>query len=294
MKKGLFLVAGLFWASALSAFPFWLDSPSRENPADKKSWSHPGVAPIPTSLPTPAPPPLDYHLVLRDFTPIHSGQTLGLRVRDLDDGVDVAHYEFTQAAYPCNTSVYFPKVVPNGHSLWSGLVAEYGPMAGVYDPSDHSYQLTITAASLNVHTSLSHSSAQVPFGEFTFGQQLPPASAGYKLVVALSNFSPHVNQSLILRVRDSASMEIAALLRVPALPSDCHEIHCVAVLQAGRDYQVDLAADFNSNSSIDPIYTDHSWRLSTGTVAGDVVLNLDHNTATQQSVDPMPFPPLFP
>ena len=236
----------------------------------------------------------DAHLALTDFGSVHLGQGMGIRVRDSLNSVIYANWVYTHMTAACNYSIFFPKVVPLGRTVYLEVLAEYGT-PGVYTyPGDHPYQKIAPASSAAINTAITHAQPQMDIGDFDTSLVSPNIISNSNLTLSLSNFSAHLNQTLVFQVVDLTDMSVSAWFSLASLPSDCHEVIAVKLLQNGHSYQVNVAADYNMNGSIDALPSDHSWRLLTGTVSGDLALSIVHGSTAMSDVTPLSIPAQFP
>ncbi len=97
------------------------------------------------------------------------------------------------------------------------------------------------------------------------------------LVINFTSMSPHINQTLYLRVVDKGTMKEVGRTSEQIL-SSAFSI-TLPVLEVAHSYFVDFFADFNSNGHYDAPPTDHAWRLELNNAkAGGDTLNFTHNT----------------
>jgi Secretion system C-terminal sorting domain len=97
------------------------------------------------------------------------------------------------------------------------------------------------------------------------------------LVINFTSMSPHINQTLYLRVEDKGTMKEVGRTSEQIL-SSAFSI-TLPVLEVAHSYFVDFFADFNSNGLYDAPPTDHAWRLELNNAkTGGDTLNFTHNT----------------
>lgn len=96
------------------------------------------------------------------------------------------------------------------------------------------------------------------------------------IAVNFSGMTPHVNQTLYLRVVDKGTMkEVGRISQI--ITSASFEV-ILPVSEPGRSYFIDFFADLNSNGLYDAPPADHSWRIelnNSGGVADTISFN--HN-----------------
>jgi Secretion system C-terminal sorting domain len=96
------------------------------------------------------------------------------------------------------------------------------------------------------------------------------------VTINFSNMSPHLNQSLSLRVVDKSSLKETG--RAAVLISAASFSVTLPAVDIGGSYFVDFFADHNSNGRYDPPPTDHAWRMELNNALGNDTLSFTHNT----------------
>ncbi len=98
------------------------------------------------------------------------------------------------------------------------------------------------------------------------------------LVVNFSGMTPHLNQTLYLRVVDISTLKEVGRTSQQITTSGFNVT--MPVLEAGQSYFVDFFADHNSNGRYDAPPVDHAWRLQLNNAkAGGDTLNFAHNAS---------------
>ncbi len=97
----------------------------------------------------------------------------------------------------------------------------------------------------------------------------------YKLTVNFNGMTPHVGQTLWLRVVNKDSGE--EIVRKSATVAVAFSMELTG-LELHHSYNVDFFADHNKDGDYDEPSTDHAWRLELNDVMGDTTLNFQHNT----------------
>ena len=97
----------------------------------------------------------------------------------------------------------------------------------------------------------------------------------YKLTINFNGMTPHVGQTLWLRVVNKDSGEEIARKSATIAVAFSMEL---SVLELNHSYNVDFFADHNKDGDYDDPSTDHAWRLELNDVMGDTTLNFQHNT----------------
>lgn len=128
---------------------------------------------------------------------------------------------------------------------------------------------------------------QDPYGEWESGNPspgnsslvtLPGSNSSSPITTLTINFSgmtPHVGQVLYLRIVDKLNGKEVTRTSVPITESFSLSFD---VDIAGRSYNVDFFADFNTNGIYDAPPTDHAWRMELNDAQGNDELNFSHNT----------------
>jgi hypothetical protein len=128
---------------------------------------------------------------------------------------------------------------------------------------------------------------QDPYGVWTSGSPNPGNSSlvtlpGFDsssplttLTINFSGMTPHVGQTLYLRVIDKLNGKEVG--RTSTTISENFSLDLDVVIP-GRSYRIDFFADFNSNDIYDTPPTDHAWRLELDNAEGNDELNFAHNT----------------
>jgi Secretion system C-terminal sorting domain len=128
---------------------------------------------------------------------------------------------------------------------------------------------------------------QDPYGVWSAGQAAPGlfdmvTSAGLSnsnplstLTVNFTEMTPHIDQSLWLRVYDKTNMKEVGRTSVTVTENFAITLD---VLLIGHNYIIDFFADHNSNGIYDSPTEDHAWRLELENALGNDVLDFAHNT----------------
>jgi hypothetical protein len=129
---------------------------------------------------------------------------------------------------------------------------------------------------------------QDPYGLWSSGDPAPgfsslvtnagnDGSGDYlKLTVNFSGMTPHVGQTLYLRLVDKASGKETARTETVISAADFNlDIHG---LLGGHSYYLDFFSDHNGNELYDTPPADHAWRLDINDVDGDETTSFAHNT----------------
>jgi hypothetical protein len=95
--------------------------------------------------------------------------------------------------------------------------------------------------------------------------------------INFSGMTPHVGQTLYLRVVDIATNSEVGRTSVP-ISSAAFSVN-IAGIMAGNSYNVDFFADHNKNRKYDAPSVDHAWRETINNVAGNTTIAFAHNTS---------------
>ncbi len=103
-------------------------------------------------------------------------------------------------------------------------------------------------------------------------------SALDNLVVNFSGMTPHLNQTLYIRVIDLSTRKEVGRTSLQITASGFSV--SMPVLEAGQSYFVDFFSDHNSNGLYDVPPIDHAWRLQLNNArSGGDTLNFSHNAS---------------
>lgn len=128
---------------------------------------------------------------------------------------------------------------------------------------------------------------QDPYGLFVTGQPNPGSSVLVtapglgsstsltNLTVNFTGMTPHIGQTLYLRVYDRTDMKEVGRTSLTIAESFPVGLN---VLLAGHYYYIDFFADNNNNGLYDLPPTDHAWRIELNEAKGNDVINFSHNT----------------
>ncbi len=104
------------------------------------------------------------------------------------------------------------------------------------------------------------------------------ASAHDNLIVNFTGMTPHLNQTLYMRVIELSTRKEVGRTSQQITASGFSVT--MPVLEAGESYFVDFFADHNSNGRYDAPPVDHTWRLQLNNAkAGGDTLNFAHNAS---------------
>lgn len=106
------------------------------------------------------------------------------------------------------------------------------------------------------------------------GTVLPSPTSN--VTIHFTGMSPHLNQTLYLRVVDKGTMKETGRTEQQVTTADFDIV--LDAVTAGRSYFIDFFADVNSNGLYDAPPTDHAWRLELNNAAGGDEVNFAHNT----------------
>ncbi len=137
---------------------------------------------------------------------------------------------------------------------------------GRYDapPADHAWRMSADNLSAGANAlSFSHAA------NFTDIQWK------HELKFQLNGMTPHVGQSMGVRLVDTQSGREAGREDIDAVPGAAFEVG-LPFLEPGRSYNLDFYADLNQNGRYDAPPGDHAWRLSVGPVDGDETITFSH------------------
>lgn len=96
------------------------------------------------------------------------------------------------------------------------------------------------------------------------------------IVVNFSGMSPHVNQTLNLRVIDKGTMKEMGRISQQIISAGFEVV--LPISESGRSYFIDFFADFNSNGLYDAPPADHAWRLELNNANGVAdTISFNHN-----------------
>ncbi|MCF8240093.1 MAG: T9SS type A sorting domain-containing protein [Melioribacteraceae bacterium] len=95
------------------------------------------------------------------------------------------------------------------------------------------------------------------------------------LTVEFSGMTPHVGQTLYIRVLELSTMKEVARSQMGI--SESFSIIFSGSILPGHDYYIDFFADFNLNGVYDPPPVDHAWRLMVS-ADGNETVSFSHNT----------------
>lgn len=102
--------------------------------------------------------------------------------------------------------------------------------------------------------------------------------ASENLVLNFSGMTPHLNQTLYIRVIDLSTRKEVGRTSLQITASGFSV--SMPVLEAGQSYFIDFFADHNSNGLYDVPPIDHAWRLQLNNArSGGDTLNFSHNAS---------------
>ncbi|RJP75576.1 MAG: T9SS C-terminal target domain-containing protein [Candidatus Zixiibacteriota bacterium] len=99
----------------------------------------------------------------------------------------------------------------------------------------------------------------------------------------LTNFTPHLGQTIIARIVQADSltpigdMQVTGYKRWNIVTQPDFTIMIPGIVP-GRTNYLEFFADFNENNLYDPPPTDHVWRLEMTNPTGDTTITFEHNT----------------
>jgi len=103
--------------------------------------------------------------------------------------------------------------------------------------------------------------------------ELPPDT----LTMNFTGMTPHVGQMLTLYVRKLPDGEYLDTIIVDAIEVADFDLKSY-VIEPGSAYLVDFFADHNGNGMYDAPPADHAWRIETGEVMGNAIVEFTHST----------------
>jgi len=209
------------------------------------------------------------HQITLDFTGMtpHVGQDLYLYVRNADDGSFVD--SLTLAVDNADFSVAFDSVPPGDYNV--DFYADLN-QNGSYDapPTDHAWRIELPDFMADTTLAFAHNT------DFT---DIFPAGDGdtYQLTISFVDMDPHVDQDLILYLRDPDSGDFIDSVKVIPVSTADFEVVFDSVAK-DTDYNLDFYADLNQNGVYDVPPADHAWRIMLTGIMADTTIEFVHNT----------------
>jgi len=201
----------------------------------------------------------------------HIGQDLYLYVRYADDGdfldslvispVDVADF-----------NVVFDSV-PGGDDYNFDFYADLN-QNGVYDvpPTDHAWRFELPDFNSDTTINFAHNT--------DFTDIFAPDTTGgdtYMLTISFIDMDPHIDQDLLLYLRDPDTGDFIDSVKVEPVVSADFEVVFDSVT-VDVDYNLDFYADLNGNGAYDVPPADHAWRILLTGITADTTIEFVHNT----------------
>lgn len=144
---------------------------------------------------------------------------------------------------------------------------------GVYDapPADHAWRIELPSFDSDTTLEFVHNT------DFT---DIFPADGGediYMLTISFVGMDPHLDQNLILYLRDPVSGDFVDSVKVEPVSEADFEVVFDSVA-ANTDYNLDFYADLNQNDAYDVPPADHAWRILLSGISADTTIEFVHNT----------------
>ena len=238
---------------------------------DKQTWDFTHNTSF-TDIMYPANPgPFDLVVNFTGMIP-HLGQMFSLRVVDSLTGMSVGD-TMISALDTADFTIELEDVLMTSSSYYVDFYADFNGN-GMYDapPADHAWRLMASMVSGIARLSFTHNT--------TFTDVMFPAAGGpFDLTVDFVGMTPHLGNKFELRVVDMATGYEVGETTIRSIPSANFQVMLPMALQAGRSYNVDFYADLNKNGMYDDPPADHAWRMTTESVADDVMLTFTHNVS---------------
>lgn len=158
--------------------------------------------------------------------------------------------------------------VETGRSYYVDFFADHNSN-GFYDgfPTDHTWRLSIDNAAGDGSDELS----------FPHNTNFTDIDWDYLLTVHFTGMSPHLNQTLQLRVEDTSTGNEIGRIKIDTISSADFDVN-VPGIKLNGEYKVQFFADHNGNGLYDSAPTDHTWEIDFTNDSGDVSLDFAHNT----------------
>jgi len=204
----------------------------------------------------------DLTIAFAGITP-HVGQTMHLRVVDLNDRREVARDSRTVPAAAFTWTL--PRVLVAGHSYDIDFFADLNGN-GRYDPppTDHAWRIRVNDVTGTAKLTFAHN---VNFTDIKWP---------YAVRLDFVGMTPHLGNKLWARLVDiGTGREVSrdsTTVRAPNLTV------VLPGIMIGSSYHVDFYADHNRNGRYDPPPVDHAWRLTLADADGDTMLTFTHTT----------------
>jgi len=96
------------------------------------------------------------------------------------------------------------------------------------------------------------------------------------ITLHFTGMSPHLNQTLFLRVVDKGTLKETGRTSKQIVTADFDIT--IDAATPGRSYFIDFFSDVNSNNLYDSPPADHAWRLELNNAVGGDEMNFSHNT----------------
>ena len=139
---------------------------------------------------------------------------------------------------------------------------------GVYNspPTDHAWQEVFTNNSGDFTLQFAHNTnfSNIPWKPL--------------LTLNLLSMSPHLGQQFELRVVKKADNTELERIKLDAISTSSFSVQ-IPQIEPSTEYDIDFYVDVNGNKLYDAPPTDHAWRLTFISSAGDYITNFTHNTS---------------
>jgi hypothetical protein len=191
----------------------------------------------------------------------HIGQTLYLRVFDKTDMKEVGR---TSVTITESFSVSLDAILI-GHNYNIDFFADQNGNGYDFPTSDHSWRIELNNA---------QSSDVLDFAHNTNFTDIKWPNL---LTINFTGMTPHVDQLLEIRVEDDLTSKEIGRKRIEFIPSASFIVEFPGI-EIGREYKIEMYADFNKNGVYDEPPVDHAWEVKFENTLGDFSVDFSHNT----------------
>jgi hypothetical protein len=200
----------------------------------------------------------------------HVGQNLYMYIRYADDGEYLDSLSLPVDAADFN--VVFDSV-PGGDDYNFDFYADLN-QNGMYDapPTDHAWRIELPGFDSDTTLDFAHNTdfTDIFAVDTTVGDT-------YTLTISFVDMDPHVDQDLILYLRDPLTGDFVDSVKVEPVESADFEVEFDSVA-IDTDYNLDFYADLNQNGMYDVPPVDHAWRIELTGIMADTTIEFVHNT----------------
>ena len=191
----------------------------------------------------------------------HIDQTLYLRIFDKTDMKEVGRTSVTIAE---SFSVSLDAILI-GHNYNIDFFADQNGNGYDFPTSDHSWRIELDNAQGSDVLDFAHNTN---FTDIEWPNLL---------TINFTAMTPHVDQLLEIRVEDELTSKEVGRKRIEFIPSADFVVE-IPGIEMGREYKIEMYADFNKNGIYDSPPVDHAWEVKFENTLGDFSVDFSHNT----------------